>query len=234
MALITGSAVLSDASRVAQNQGITGFGYDVESTGAETLPGFVIVDTNVLNTDGTFSQNAILGPGDLPICFTDCTYVGGYLVSDTTYTGGTWMTLRYDPKWLWYSIWYDRYNYDSSGNFIGTGPASLIGTKYRIPTRRNVGDYYASMVVPRQVGHYEARWVYELDNSSYAHEIIAPFESISLGIDAMPDYPLPQAPVETLEPNEDYEGNDSLGQFYMPPDDISDESPDVSEGGSYG
>ena len=233
MALITGSAILSDASRVTQNQGITGFGYDVESVGAEVLPGFVIVDTVVLGTDGTFSQNTILGPGDLPLCFSDCTYVGGYL-SDMTYVGGTWMTRWYDPKWLWYSVWYDQYNYDSSGNFIGLGPSSLVGTKYRIPTRKNVGKYYASMVIPNQVGHYEARWVYERDNSSYAHEIIAPFESISLGIDAMPDFPLPQAPVETLQPNEDYEGNDSLGQYDMPADGISNQSPDLSEGGSYG
>jgi hypothetical protein len=234
MALITGSAVLSDASRVTQSQlGITGFGYAVESTGTETLPGLVIADTVVLGRDGTFSQNAILGPGDLPLCLSDWTYVGGSLL-DGTYVGGTWRTRWYDPKWLWYSIWYDQYNFDSSGNFIGTGPASLVGTKYRVPIRKDVGNYYASMVVPRQVGHYEARWVYEKDSSSYAHGIVAPFESTSLGIDAMPDYPTPQPPVETLQPNDDFEGNDSLGQFYMPPDDISDESPDVSEGGSYG
>ena len=233
MTLITGYAILSDNSRVTQNQGITGFGYDVESLGTENETGFVISDTTVLSTDSTFFQNAILGPGDMPLNLSDWTYFGG-LQSDGTWTGGTWMNRWYDPKWLWYSIWYDQYDYDSSGHLIGLGPASLVGTKYRIPTRKNVGNYYASMVVPSIVGHYETRWVYERDNSSYAHEIIAPFTSLSSGIDAMPDYSLPQPPAETLAPNDDFEGNDSIGESDFPTKGISDESPDLSEGGSYG
>ena len=234
MAFITGYAVLSDNSRVTQNQGITGFGYDVESTGAETLPGFIISDTIVLDTDRAFFQNTILGPGDMPLRLADWTYFGGHQQPDMTWVGGTWMTRWYDPKWLWYSVWYDQYNYDSSGNLIGLGPSLLVGTKYRTPTRKNVGNYYASMVIPGPVGHYEARWVYEKDNSSYAHEIIAPFVSLSSGIDAMPDYPLPQPPAKPLAPNEDYEGNDSIGEFNTPAKNISDESPDLSEGGGYG
>jgi hypothetical protein len=219
MAFITGTAVLSDNSRVTQNQvGISGFGYDVESSGTETLPGFVIVDSTTLNTSSTFSQDQILGPGDIPLCLSDWTYFGGHLQPDMTWTGGTWMNRWYDPLWLWYSIWYENYLYDSSGNLVGFGPFSLVGYKYRTPTRKNVGKYYASMVVPDMAGHYEARWVYERDNSSYAHEIVMPFVGASSGIDAMPDYPYPQP----------------LGEFDMPADGISDESPDLSEGGSYG
>jgi hypothetical protein len=235
VAPIYGSIVLSDNSRVTQNQiGISGFGYDVESTGTEVLPGFVIVDSTTLKTDSTFFQREILGPGNLPFCLSDWTYFGGHQRPDTTWVDGTWMTRWYDPRWLWYSVWYENYLYDTSGHETGLGPFSLIGYKYRSPTRKNVGNYYASMVVPDMAGHYQARWVYEKDNSSYAHEVIVPFVGLSAGIDAMPDYPLPQPPADSTAPNNDFEGNDSLGQTYIPATSISDESPDLSEGGGYG
>jgi hypothetical protein len=231
---ITGYAVLSDNSRVAQTHGITGFGYDVESNGTETLPGFVIVDSTTLNEKGPFYQNQILGPGDLPLCLTNWGYYGGYQQLDGTWVGGSWMNRWYDPMWLWYSVWYENYIYDSSGHETGFSPYTLVGYKYRDPTRKNVGNYYASMVVPKTVGHYEVRWVYEKDNSSYAHEVIVPFVDLSLGVDSMVDYPIAQPPISIGSPNEDPVGNDTPVEIDFTAGDLSTDSPDLSEGGSYG
>lgn len=169
--------------------------------------GYILLDSTRLTPDMTFQQGHFLGwatdsgsftigvdgltpshdltamwasGGDPPI---DKSGELGIIFHDKTYMGGTWdgtvlrdctMIYRYfDPTWLNYSVWYVQ---DASN------PA-LIDYRYREPIRRNVGNYYASMVVPSPSGHYEARWRYEKDNSSYAHEVVQPFLSRTAGVD---------------------------------------------------
>jgi hypothetical protein len=155
--------------------------------------GYVVSDTTVFGTDQTFFEGQILGIGDLTLTLADWTYAGGYQLDATTYTGGTWGYRYYNPIWINYSIWYQSYdgtNYDTSA------PYAMVGYRDREPVNYpTVGSYYAAMVVPSPPGHYEIRWRYQKTASSYAKEIDVPFVSLSRGIDSMPDYSLPAAPV---------------------------------------
>jgi hypothetical protein len=224
MSEIYGNAILSDNSRITSQTGVSGFGYDIGYSDVENVPGFVIADSTISGTtDNTYFQGAVLGSNDLTLTLSNWVYVGG-TVSDMTWSGGTWMTRWYDPLWVYYSIWHENYD---------TLAFSIIGYKFRDPTRQNVGQYYASMVVPDPDGHYQIRWVYEKDSTSYAHEIVTPFVGLSRGIDAMPDYPLSQPPADSTGAHEDPEGNDTQGAIIIPGD-LSQDSLDLSEGGSYG
>ena len=70
-------------------------------------------------------------------------------------------------------MWYVE---DSSNNI-------LIGDRYREASRKDVGRYYTSMVVPRPTGKYEIRWRYQKRIDSYAREVVMPFLCQSAGID---------------------------------------------------
>jgi hypothetical protein len=179
----------------------------IDSTHQSPFYGFVISDSTRIYPDSTYIQGSVFGRGELPnnqyalmdisqsaayndgtahddptsdwvnnvdppIYFHDTVYTG-YLDTDGTYKGGSLVYRSYDPIWLTYSLWYVQ---DASNN-------QLIGNRYREPVRRNVGDYYISMVVPRETGHYEIRWKYKKDNHSYVREIVEGFLCTSLGID---------------------------------------------------
>ena len=146
-----------------------------------SIYGYIVVDSTSLPTDQTFIQNAIIGFGDMTTSLKDWTYADGSQNIDGTWVDGTFQYRWFDPEWIFYSIYYRSYD--------NTSDYSLVGYKYREPVRSNVGEYYSSMVVPDQPGHYENRWTYRRDNSSYSHEIVQPFVSMSQGINYMPDYP---------------------------------------------
>lgn len=146
-----------------------------------SITGYVVSDSSTLPTDQTFFQGEIIGYGDMTLSLKDWSYADSTQNMDGTWVDGTFQYRWFDPEWIFYSIYYRDYD---------TSDYSLIGYRYRDPVRSNVGEYYASMVIPEQIGHYENRWTYLRDNSgSYAKEIVQPFVSMSRGIDYMPDYP---------------------------------------------
>lgn len=223
-----GSLRNSDKKYISMFQGSIGYNgilTNCDTTTISLISGYIVADSRTLDEDSTYFQGAILGPGDITLRLTDWTYFGGHQQSDTTWVDGIWMERRYDPQWVYYSIWHKNYD---------TTKFTLVGYKYRGPTRKDVGNYYASMVVPNQPGHYEARWVYEKDSSSYAHETVEPFVGLSRGLDAMKDYPLAQPPPDNTSAHDDPVGNDSFDGYRPRGNQISDESPDLSVGGSYG
>lgn len=147
-----------------------------------SITGYIVSDSSALPTDQTFLQDQIIGYGDMTLSLKDYTYADGSQNPDGTWIDGTFQYRWFDPEWIFYSIYYQSYD--------NTSDYSLIGYKYREPVRSDVGEYYASMVIPETVGHYENRWAYLRDNSgSYAKEIVQPFVSMSRGIDYMSDFP---------------------------------------------
>jgi hypothetical protein len=146
--------------------------------------GYVISDSTREPPDMTFMQGTFLGREGLWLDLEQWTYYGWHIVTDGTYVDGTWGYVRCSPLWVNYSIW--QWNYDTS-------QFALLGYRPRDPVNSSVGTYYASMVVPPP-GHYEIRWRYQRDSSSYAREIVQPFTSLSIGLDAMRDYPLQHNP----------------------------------------
>ena len=178
-----GSISLIDSTHTSQFFGYLGYGGYVEfydSTHFTPMTGYVVDDSTRLPSDSTYFQGAILSRQDMTLSLKDWTYSGGHLNIDGTWVDGTFKHRWFDPLWLFYSIWSQDYD---------TSAWSLTGYRYREPVNPSVGEYYASMVVPQETGHYEARWTYLRDNSSYAKEIVQPFVSMSRGIDYMPNYP---------------------------------------------
>lgn len=174
----SGNITLSDSSRVANPTGISGFLFDVAST--DNNPSLALdISGSTLLSGKNFFQGQILSRGDLPVTLKDWTYFGGHQQDATTWVDGTWMDRWFNPVYLKYSIWHQDYD---------TSQFSLVGYKFRDPGTVNTGEYYAPMVVPSLPGHYEARWIYLKDTSSYAREIVEPFVSVSRGLDAMKDY----------------------------------------------
>jgi len=166
-----------------------GYAWLIDSVHQSLFTGYVLSDSTTLPTDGTFSQEQILTRGDLTLTLADWTYAGGRQFDATTYVDGTWGYRYYNPLWINYSIWYQAYDgtrYDSSASF------AVVGSRTRSPVNYpTVGSYYAPMVVPSPPGHYEIRWRYQKDSSSYAKEIDVPFVSLSRGVDSMPDFSFP-------------------------------------------
>jgi len=192
-----------------------------DSTHTSFFTGYIILDSTRYPSLGSFYQGTVFGrgpdpswvnpggpalflpsgdptarwagTGDPPIQFTDTTWVGGNWV-DGTYVDGTRRSYWYDPMVVNYALWYIQ----------GSSNPQLIGYRYRDPVRKNVGDYYTSMIVPRTTGNYEIRWLYQKTSAKgfgqdgfgigsfggygipkdiYAHEIVQPFTCVSLGID---------------------------------------------------
>lgn len=172
-----------DGTHEVHIEGSIGYSGTIEAIGYPSqfsLTGYIISDTSSLATDQTFTQGAIIGYSDMTLSLKDWTYADGSQNPDGTWVDGTFQYRWFDPEWIFYSIYYMSYD---------TSDWSLIGYKYRDPIRSGVGEYYVSMVVPDEPGHYENRWTYLRDNSgSYAKEIVQPFVSVSKGLDSMPDY----------------------------------------------
>jgi len=180
----------------------------IDTSNFSPIDGYVISDSTRLLPDSTFIEGTFLGRGDPigyvptllavpvpgqcnfdptaywsdpvnpdpPLYLMDRTYAGGHLGIDGTYRDGTWMTRWFDPIWINYSVWYVQ---DASNN-------QLIGIRDREPVRIDVGNYYTSMVVTPPTGHYEIRWRYQKDNSSYAREAVEGYFCVSAGIS--PDF----------------------------------------------
>lgn len=178
---LTGNAQLSDSSRHPSATGVSGFSFDVALPDINSIT-TIIFDSTIAAGDQTFLQQQILGSGDLNLILQQWGYYGGYQIDATTYAGGRWMTRWLDPAYISYSIWF--LNYD-------TTQYSLLGYQFREPGKTNVGQYYAPMMSPTIPGHYQIRWLYLTDNSSYGTEVIKSFTAVSRGIDAMRDYPYP-------------------------------------------
>lgn len=175
----TGFIVLSDSSRHNTNTGNAGFSFSMAPTDPNYITS-IIYDSTWIAGDQTYLQQQLLGPGDLPLVLQEWGYFGGYQIDATTWGDVQWMSRWYDPTYIKYSIWY--LNYDTS-------QYSLIGYQQRDPVRENVGNYYAPLQVPDTPGHYQIRWLYLKDNSSYGSEIFQSFTSMSRGLDSMGDYP---------------------------------------------
>jgi len=154
--------------------------YAIDSTHYAPMAGYVVSDSRTLPGDSTFLQGAFLSTGDVTLTLQDWTYFGGHQQPDTTWVDGTWMYRWFQPTYLQYSVWNKSYD---------TSQWSLVGYKYRDAISTDTGSYYAPMVVPNVPGHYQARWIYIKDESSYAREVVQNFTSVSRGLDVMPDYP---------------------------------------------
>lgn len=174
-----GSISLSDSSRHATHSGNAGFSFSMAPPDHNYITS-IIYDSTTVAGDQTFLQQQILGPGDLSLILQEWGYFGGYQIDATTWGDVRWMSRWYDPTYIKYSIWY--LNYDTS-------QYSLVGYQHRDPIQENVGSYYAPLQVPNTPGHYQIRWLYLKDNSSYGSEIFQSFTSLSRGIDSMGDYP---------------------------------------------
>jgi len=151
-----------------------------DTTHSFSSTGYIVDDSTRLPSETTYFQGAIVGSGDMTLNLVDWTYANGHLNVDGTFVDGTFKHVWFDPQWIFYSTWYQNYD---------TSDWSLVGYKFREPVHKSTGQYYASMVVPEMTGHYENRWTYQRDSSSYAKEVVQPFVSLSHGIDSQPDYP---------------------------------------------
>jgi len=183
MSDVYGYASFIDTTHISRFQGCisySGYAQFFDSTHLSLMTGLSIIDSSHISGDTTYYQNQILGPADMALTLADWTYVNGHLNVDGTWVDGTFSFQRFDATQIYYSIYYQ--DYDTS-NF------SLSGYKFRKPVRTNVGQYYAPMVVSDTAGHYENRWTYLKDESSYAHRKIQSFVSMSKGLDCMSDYP---------------------------------------------
>lgn len=180
---IKGSLFVYDTTHVSQFQGYTNYSplFVKDSIHYFPITGYVVDNSTRLPSDSTFSQGAIIGLGDMTFNTVDWTYAHGHQNIDGTWVDGTFQHLWYDPQWIFYSTWSQDYD---------TSDWSLVGYKFREPVHKSVGQYYASMVVSETPGHYENRWTYLRDSSSYAKEVVQPFVSMSRGLDSMSDYPI--------------------------------------------
>jgi len=142
---------------------------DSSDSSHQTLTTGYLYDSTSLTQTLLFYQNQILQLGDLSLTLADRTYQGGYW-DGTTLRDGTMIHRWYDP------IWINSRVCDASGN--------VVGYPYRAPVRKDVGQYYMAMEAPQRPGKYSLRWRYQKDSSSYAREIIQPFDSASRGIDS--------------------------------------------------
>lgn len=184
---VYGNLSFIDSTYVAEFHGAIGHSGVLEAYDSIhyfPLTGYVVDDSTRFPQDSTFFQSAIIGHGDMTFNLVDWTYAHGHLNIDGTWVDGTFQHQWYDPQWIFYSTWYQDYD---------TSDWSLLGYKFREPVHLSTGQYYASMVVPEIVGHYENRWTYLRDSSSYAKEVVQPFVSMSRGLDYMPDYPIPDS-----------------------------------------
>lgn len=172
--VISGSATLNDSSRHTVNPGRTGFIFDMSPPDYSDATAISAKYLKTIPGDTTFLQGQILGNEDLILELKKWSYFGGTQLPDSTWIDGTWMFRWFSPSYLSYSI------YDTSDS-------SVIGFPYRDPVQTNIGNYYASMVVPETPGHYGIRWVYVKDQTGSI--ILESFTSVSRGIDAMKDYP---------------------------------------------
>ena len=193
MALISGSITLSDSSRHTVDTGRTGFMFDIAPPDYVDATAITAAGSRFLQGDTTFLQGSIIGQDGLTLELKNWAYYGGYQQPDTTWVNGQWMFRWYSPVYLNYSIWFKPYN---------SPDATLIGCPFREPVMLDVGNYYASMVVPETPGHYEIRWLYMDDQSSFGSTIVEKFTSVSRGIDPMKDYPYAkgQLPYPTINP----------------------------------
>jgi len=180
---VIGTLSAFDTTHTSQFEGAIGYTGTLEAVDPShcfPLEGYIVDDSTRLPQDSTYFQNAIVDRGDMTFNLVDWTYAHGHQNIDGTFVDGTYQHRWFDPSWIFFSTWYQSYD---------TSEWSLVGYKFREPIHKSTGQYYASMVVPEIVGHYENRWTYLRDSSSYAKEVVQPFVSLSRGIDYMADYP---------------------------------------------
>lgn len=183
MSDVYGYASFIDTTHISLFEGYIGYsGYAqfLDTTHLSLMTGLSIIDSSHILGDTTYYQNQILGPSDMTLTLADWTYAHGHPNIDGTWVDGTFDFRNFDATQIYYSVYYQNYD---------TSDFSLVGYKFREPARTNVGQYYASMVTPDTAGHYENRWTYLKDESSYAHRKIQSFVGMSKGLDYMPDYP---------------------------------------------
>jgi len=144
-----------------------------------SLSGVLVGDTTTTASDATFLQGSYLNSDSLTLSLRDGTVVGWTQV-DGTYVDGTYIERGFNPVWLNYSIWYLTPT---------TGvPKQIQGYGLRLAINPQVGQFYANMYAPDQPGKYELRWRWQKTDGAYAHEVIVPFTTVSLGIKSQPDY----------------------------------------------
>jgi hypothetical protein len=96
-------------------------------------------------------------PSPLSMTFLDRRFQGWTLV-DGTYVDGTYTEPRfYDPTWVSYGL----YKNSSDGSSW-----SLQGYRFREPRHENVGQFYATLILPNDTGKYRLEWLYQKDQSS--------------------------------------------------------------------
>ena len=183
MDIYNGQLSLVDSTHISQFFGsitLTSTLQLIDTTHVAPMTGYIVNDSTYLPGDSTYFQNCAIGSTDMTLVLSDWTYAHGVPNIDGTLVGGTLGYRWFDPYWIHYSIYYQDYD---------TSDFSLVGYRYREPVRQNVGLYFTNMVVG-QPGHYENRWVYQRETLGYAQEKRQRFTSMSLGLDAMRDYPV--------------------------------------------
>jgi hypothetical protein len=158
---ITGTIVCYD--RPDQNQILTESGQTatiacLDSTDQFYSFGFQIRSTFWTTIDTTFIQNMELAiPSPLSLTLLDRRYQGWNNV-DGTFVDGTYTEPRlYDPAWVSYGL----YKNSSDGSSW-----ALQGYRFREPRHENVGQFFATMILPSDVGKYRLEWLYQKDRSS--------------------------------------------------------------------
>jgi len=144
-----------------------------------SLDGVLVGDSTRVPGDASFVQGQLLASSDMTLCLKEGSYFGWNNV-DGTFEDGTYTVRSFNPLWVNYSVWYLT---PSSGD-----PKQMQEYGLRPALNPQVGSFYANMYAPDQPGKYELRWRWQKVDGTYAHEIIAPFTTVSQGIRAQPSY----------------------------------------------
>ena len=183
---ILGTIHCSDHSDLCEVLATPGQTADVscfDSTNLFESSGFVINRTLNLANDGTFAQGQLLNDRTgLFLNLLSPTLRGWTLNIDGTYVDGTYSAPRpYNPIWINYGI----YSQSSDGSNW-----DLQGYRFREPMNPRVGNFYANIEAPMDLGTHKIQWLYRKDSSSYAVAVNQNF-AVRSWSDGLSTYVLP-------------------------------------------
>jgi hypothetical protein len=158
---ITGNITCYDGSDLSQIQtrlGQTGIISCLDSADQFLSYGFAIRNTFWTSIDTTYIQNMELAiPSSLSMTFVERKFQGWTLV-DGTYVDGTYTEpYFYNPS----AISYGLYKNSPDGSTW-----NLIGYRFRNPINSDIGHYYATMILPNEIGRYKLEWLYQRNSTS--------------------------------------------------------------------
>jgi len=153
------------------------------------ISALVIGYSRRIDATGYFTEGDILGKGPASTYIeppdTTKTVIGTESLNlevwgkgSFTYDGSRFLPpYKMNPIWTSYSIKKLDSTMDTTGQ--------LVGYNLRTPANPMVGEFYAPMTVPDQVGRYQIEWAYQKDNSSFVTKVVQPFVVNSRGINAV-------------------------------------------------